>query len=187
MPFLALLPLLCGFIAALIAADKGRSPVGWFFGGLLFSAIGILVVAVLPSLKEQHLLQGRLESENQRLRDALRQEQLKNEAFRRQMQGRVDAHDRAIGVNTRDQWAPPETETEAGVIDVPPTPPEPDTSLWYYELAGQTRGPVSLADIKQMLWRNELLAETRVYTGELGEWKRVDQVSYFRSDIPPSR
>lgn len=38
-----------GIIAACIASVKNRSTVGWFFLGLLFGLIGVLIVGVLPS------------------------------------------------------------------------------------------------------------------------------------------
>jgi hypothetical protein len=44
--------LLCGIVAAAVAASKGRNGVGWFFLGLLIGPFA-LVVAVLPSSEAQ--------------------------------------------------------------------------------------------------------------------------------------
>ena len=32
----------------IIASKKGRSGVGWFFGGLLLGGIGLIIIACLP-------------------------------------------------------------------------------------------------------------------------------------------
>ena len=32
----------------IIASKKGRSAVGWFFGGLLLGGIGLIIIACLP-------------------------------------------------------------------------------------------------------------------------------------------
>ena len=32
----------------IIAAKKGRSAVGWFFGGLFLGGIGLIIIACLP-------------------------------------------------------------------------------------------------------------------------------------------
>lgn len=45
--------LLCGIISAIIASGKGRSGIGWFFGGILLGPLGIIIVAVLPKIKSE--------------------------------------------------------------------------------------------------------------------------------------
>lgn len=37
---------------AIVAGNKGRSGFGWFILGMLFSLIALLIVLVLPSVKE---------------------------------------------------------------------------------------------------------------------------------------
>lgn len=90
-----------GCIAAAIANSKGRSGVGWFFGGFFLGLIGIIIVAVLPNLKEQKFKEEAVERENRRLREQLMQEQIKTEAFRRHASARMDAHDTHLGIDTR--------------------------------------------------------------------------------------
>ena len=36
----------------IIAHKKGRSAVGWFFGGFFFGTIGLIIIACLPKKKE---------------------------------------------------------------------------------------------------------------------------------------
>lgn len=43
--------LVFGVICALIASSRGRSALGWFVLGCLFSIFALLLVALLPSLK----------------------------------------------------------------------------------------------------------------------------------------
>jgi hypothetical protein len=90
-----------GAICAAIANSKGRSEVGWFFGGFFFMLLGIIIVACLGNLKEQKYKEEAVERENRRLREQLMQEQIKNEAFRQHAAARLDAHDGHLGVDTR--------------------------------------------------------------------------------------
>lgn len=98
-----------GGICAGIASSKGRSTVGWFFGGffmgyVIFPFIGIvmiILVSCLPNLKEKRNREDAQERENRRLREQLVQEQIKNEAFRQHAATRLDQHDVHIGVDTR--------------------------------------------------------------------------------------
>jgi len=98
-----------GGICAAIASSKGRSVIGWFFGGFFlgfiifpfFGIIMIILVACLPNLKEKQRREEAIDRENRRLREQLMQEQIKNEAFRRHAAARLDNHDVQLGVDTR--------------------------------------------------------------------------------------
>ncbi|MBI1375555.1 MAG: DUF4339 domain-containing protein [Phycisphaera sp.] len=92
---------ICGAVAAAIASSKGRTPVGWFFAGFVFSIIGIIIIAVLSNVKDQRMKEDRQERENRRLREQLRQERMKSEAFRQHASARLDAHDNHAGIDTR--------------------------------------------------------------------------------------
>ncbi len=95
----------CGVISAAIASSKGRSVVGWFFGGFFLGILGIIIVAVLPNVKQQKAIQTHADRERHRLREQIRQERMKNEAFRQYTMGRLDVHDRQLGVDTRSYHA----------------------------------------------------------------------------------
>ncbi|MEX0716899.1 MAG: DUF4339 domain-containing protein [Planctomycetaceae bacterium] len=92
--------IICGAIAAAIAHHKGRSAIGWFFMGFFFSLIGIVIVAVLPNVREEQERQRYLDRENRRLREQLNQERVKSESFRQYASQRLDTHDRHLGVDT---------------------------------------------------------------------------------------
>ena len=43
--------LICGYVSYEIAKSKGRDPITWAVIGFLFSILGVLLVAILPSKK----------------------------------------------------------------------------------------------------------------------------------------
>lgn len=98
-----------GGVCAGIASSKGRSTGGWFAGGfavgfltgILGGWIPIVVVACLSNLKEEQSHRDFQARENRRLREQLRQERLKTEAFRQHTFARLDAHDQQLGVDTK--------------------------------------------------------------------------------------
>ena len=122
---------ICGLIATAIANSKGRNAIGWFFGGFFLGLIGIIIVAVLPNLKEQKRKEEEIALENRRLREQLIQEQIKTEAFRRHAAARLDAHDEHLGVDTRNSAAAlPAPEMNGALPDLTgndafPLPSEP--------------------------------------------------------------
>jgi hypothetical protein len=91
----------CGTIAAAIANSKGRSTVGWFFGGFFLGLIGIIIIACLSNKKEEQAYRDHVAQENRRLREKLDQERLKTEALRQHVTGRLDLHDAQLGTDTR--------------------------------------------------------------------------------------
>lgn len=105
--FQLIMLLILGAISSAIAHNKGRSAVGWFFGGALLGLIGLIIVAVLPNLNEQREKEEQIELENRRLREQLQQERMKSEAFRMHAQTRLDVHDNHLGVDTRSATALP--------------------------------------------------------------------------------
>ena len=51
-PFIQIvIPLLMGGISAYIAKNRGRNPAIWFFIGLFFGLIGVIVLLILPVVK----------------------------------------------------------------------------------------------------------------------------------------
>lgn len=112
--------LITGAIAAAIASAKGRSEVGWFFGGFFLDLIGIIIVACLSNLKDERARQSHHERENRRLREQLRQERYKGEAFRQHTAARLDAHDQSLGVDTRGMHAALPQQAEAPLLEQRP-------------------------------------------------------------------
>ena len=44
--------LICSYVSYEIAKSKGRNPFIWGIIGFLFSALGVILVAILPSVKK---------------------------------------------------------------------------------------------------------------------------------------
>jgi type II secretory pathway pseudopilin PulG len=183
---------ICGIIAAVIAAHKGRRAVGWFFGGFFIGLVGIIIVAVLPNLKVQREQQAQAERERLRLREQLRQERLKSEAFRQYSTARLDVHDHALDLDTRSPAALPGPEEAlrqlAADADPPAStvpPPNPAQPIWYYEINGQTMGPVSQLDVLALMEMQKIGRATLLWTEGFGEWTPAGQVPVFSAMVNP--
>jgi len=166
-----------GTVAAVIAAHKGRSKVGWFFAGFFLQIIGIVIVAVLPNLKEQKAYRRHTERERRRLREQLRQERLKSEAYRRYTAQRLDAHDQVLGLDTRSLEALPAGDSGGDIVPIEhnPHPPQPQQQerMWHYEMGGQSHGPVPESEIRNMLRSRILTRRSLVWSEGLTEWMPV--------------
>jgi hypothetical protein len=51
MEFVILWSVIAGF-AAYVASQKGRNPIVWFIIGFLFSILGLIAIAAVPSLSK---------------------------------------------------------------------------------------------------------------------------------------
>jgi len=183
----------CAIGAGLIARYKGRSIVGWGFAGFFLAVIGIIIVAVLPNRKEEAARRRYAEQERRRLREQLRQERLKNEAFRQYTMDRLDTHDQALGMDTRTRDALP-AGTEAALRQLADggqapgaagaggmlPPPSPFAPVWFYEFHGQAKGPVSAHDIRRMLGSSRITPLTLIWSQDLGEWTPLREVAAFQ-------
>jgi hypothetical protein len=111
----AQLVILCviGAITAAIAASKQRNPFGWFFIGFFFPCIGLIIVIVISDLGAENRKWLRADREKRQLQEQLRQERLMRESHNRGVDKRLDAHDVAIGVDTRGLGA---TEAQSQLI-----------------------------------------------------------------------
>ena len=197
-----------GAVAAAIAGSKGRSAIGWFFGGLFLGLIGIIIVAVLPNLKEAEARRDHDRSERRRLREQLQQERMKSEAYRRHAAARLDAHDQHLGVDTRQLGALPQGHgghfgLAAGEADPlaeggaaafvggqpagafpEPAFDAPRAKEWFYELRGESRGPVSEAAIRTGLANGRIHASTLIWREGMATWQAVSEVALFSTGFP---
>ena len=176
-----------GSIAAAIAHTKGRNPVGWFFGGALLGCVGIIIVAVLPNIKEQENFRHQTQMRERRLQEQLLQEQVKNEAFRRHAMGRIDHHDEHLGIDTRSlpQNLPSNQNPQqlylnqtAGPPPLTPTGTSTESLPveWYVMQNQQRVGPMTVRQVANM-WQADLLQPASlVWSPRLNDWVPVHQI-----------
>jgi len=183
---LLIIGLIVGAICAAIASSKGRSGVGWFFAGFFFGLIAIIIVAVIPNLREEERRRQHDMDERRRLREQLRQEKMKTESFRRHATGRLDTHDGALGIDTRRTQGlgagavRPILVPPAAPPPVPGGAPNPAETSWFYAVDGQSRGPVPESTLVWMLESGALKASSLVWHEGLTEWTTVSAVPSLR-------
>ena len=206
--------LICGVVTALIAHSKGRSPIGWFFVGFFAGLIGLIISLCVSDLKKERAKWDHATMEQRRLREQLRQEQLKSEVFRQHSAARLDMHDDKLGVDTRQvPVALPGTSAEntLGVLaEAQSAPSSADTAaealagmgggnaaddladmadtagaVWYYLREGRQEGPVAASVIARLLRGNGLGRESLVWTQGMAEWQPISKVDPFRRAVQP--
>jgi hypothetical protein len=168
-----------GAIVSAIAASRGRNAIGWFFVGFFSFCIGLILVLVLPDLKQERARLDHDRMEKRRLREQLAQERLKNQAFRGHVAERLDVHDRLLGTDTRNVQAPmlPPVAPEA--------PPAEEGGLprdgWYVAPpGGDPEGPMPLSELRERISRGETTASTLVWHGTLSNWMPVSRTALSR-------
>ena len=98
---LIIVGLIAGTICALVANQKGRNPIGWFFLGFFFGLFGVIASLVVSNLNEFRQREESMEIEQKRLREQLHQERIKTEKLRQYTQMRLDIHDKELKIDTR--------------------------------------------------------------------------------------
>ena len=199
--FTLIIRVIFGLIAASIASRKGRSSIGWFFGGFFFGLIGIIIVAVASDKTQERSIRRHADLERRRLREQLMQERMKNEAFRAHAANRLDTHDRMLGTRTRSPLA-----LHGGVVDrlsfdasepameigapapspPPPAPPQATETQWYVALQGQTRGPVAETRLREWLVSGKLKGDTPIMPVGGDRWCAAGRTEQFRGCINPN-
>lgn len=178
-----------GGACAAIANSKGRSPVGWFFIGLLLGCIGLIIILCLSNENEVREKERIQEDMNRRLREQLRQEQMKIEALRAHTAARLDAHDSALGLNTRSAapalagTAPP--MLAGGTTGALPDASQPvdDGTAWYYaDDHSVQHGPMSIIGLRGAITSQQVTRDTLIWHEGLSEWtpaSRLDKLARF--------
>ena len=174
-----------GGITAGVAVHKGRSAVGWFFIGFLTGGIGLVVCLCMSNQKEQNEVLGHMEKETSKLREQLKYERLRNESFQHHVRTRIDAHDDALGVNTRaigpgrPQAKPILPSTSLGANPVNraalPSPSSFETSEWFVKFGSRSSQSLPFEKLKKFWEIGNLTPETFVCTSEC-EWVPVQSV-----------
>lgn len=172
--------LIFGLITAAAAHAKGRNPIGYFLVGFFFPCFGLVLILCLSNLNEEKARIQAQEIQNRRLKEQLRQEQMKLEALRQHATARLDRHDEALGMNSRSLGGD-FADTDA---IAPPPPPNPNQLSaekanlveWHYVVAGKPRGPVRRSDLLQELSKGYITNKTLVWNPAMKEWLELGQV-----------
>lgn len=166
-----------GGACSAIANSKGRNALGWFFGGFFLGCIGLIIVLCLSNERERLAIQEAQNVQNRRLQEQLRQEQMKSESLRQHTLSRLDKHDDALGIDTR------ETAPQLTVNDEPRDPfaqnpqlnietnPEHNIETWFYEYSGTQRGPVSINELIKLKKISAFTEETLVRKDDMETWE----------------
>jgi GYF domain 2 len=174
-----------GAACAGVAHSKGRNPWGWFFVGFLITCVGLIIILCLPNLNEQKALMQVQEDTNRRLREQLRQEQMKVEALRAHTAARLDAHDEVLGINTRSAApalaggvAPPMLGNESPSVLMPAalTPPDDGTAWYYADDHSQQHGPMSIVGLRGAITSNIVRRDTLIWHEGLTDWTPAGQL-----------
>jgi len=170
-----------GAICAAIAHDRGRSAIGWFFIGAFTNCIGLILLLVLPNVKEQEAQQSRMRNENRRLRERLRKERMVSDERHAETEQRLQVHDEALGVDTSRASA----NIDAGEAPEPraaaPRAPILDDGIDWYYLEGQNRvGPVTIVDMHRLWSERRISNETLVWSAAMADWAALNTVDSLR-------
>lgn len=168
--FLEFLVLLAfGAACAAIAGQRGRNPVAWFFLGFIFNCFALILLLVLPDMQEMEDRHQTAQDQARRLREELAQERQRNQSFRGHVKARLDVHDAALQIDTREQTP---------VTELPPPPPAPSEAEqmdlpqegWFLAEAGGTaEGPLALADMLTRVEEGRLRKSTLIWNAEYEE------------------
>lgn len=184
-PFICYLVVMGVFatITGVVAHNKGRNVLGWTLLGLL-GWIPLVIVACLPNLKDQAARDAHIAEENRRLREQLRQERIKGEAFRQHAASRLDAHDQHLGLDTRTMGptlgsgTPVAGELGAGGTYDLAGGGGPELT-WYYGRQGKTIGPVKANEITDLIRLQVITRETLLWSESMADWRPAGEVGVF--------
>lgn len=175
MEILLIVNLICGTIAALVASHKGRNAVGWFLLGFFFGWIPIVIVAVIPNLKDEQARYERAQSERRRLREQLKMERMRAAKFEQLASERLDIHDRALGMDTS-RGTPPElgAGAVAGAIEGPAAE---DPAKWYFAPDGREAvGPLPLSEFAAAYREGRFGGNDLVWKSGWRDWRALADV-----------
>ncbi|MEZ5978570.1 MAG: DUF4339 domain-containing protein [Planctomycetota bacterium] len=148
------------FGCAAVASSKGRNTVGWFVFGFFFNVIALIIAAVVPDLKKEEQRHRQTNVGQSRIKEQVRQERMRREAFENHTLARLDAHDANAGIDTR-------------AIAPPPLPPQLAAAAdpkWYYESGGKSCGPVPETELRALLEDGSLQDDTLVWCEGMHDW-----------------
>ncbi len=179
MEFLQIIIWVClGATCALIAKQRGRTPIGWFFIGMATPCVGLILVLALPDLKKQQAEFNRLRAQNRMLKERLEKDRMIADHRHVEAEGRLRAHDRVLGLDT----APaPEVQAELGAGEPPPPPSARANEnhaarMWFYAIDSKESGPLEVGALRPLWQSGHLGPNTLVWAKGMEQWTPIQAV-----------
>ena len=166
--------LVFGIICAIVAANRGRSAVAWFFIGVFLSCIGLILVLCLPDLKKEEERERRQKLENRRLREQLAKERQVSDARNTDVERRLGTHDEALGIDTSNPPVLPHAAAAAQLTG---------GEQWFYARDNERQGPVTSETIRHLLQAKAIDANTLVWSEGMQDWVAIKDTDAFSGDV----
>ena len=177
--------ILFGVICAGMADSKGRNAVGWFIGGFLFHLLALILLALLPNLKEEAQRHGRHRTEASRIRERQRHDRSVNDRRYGEIERRLRAHDVALGLDTS-----PQASTQALEGTRPPELPSHDGEsawngqhtgrgpdrVWYFSNDARSRSAAPAHQLRSLYQDGRINGGTLVWTEGMHDWRNLSDV-----------
>ncbi len=178
-----------GLICSLIAHQRGRNPVGWFFIGAFLGCFGIILILVLPDLAAEQERMTRMTQRTRRLEERLTKERMIADQRLAEANRRLAVHDTALGLDTaRGLDAAREVTPAIGhrgaAMSPPPLPPQSEVQRqWHYATMDAQEGPVSIEELRTLWARAELNPSSLVWKDGMPEWLPISDIPKLREAL----
>jgi hypothetical protein len=165
-----------GIACAVIASNRGRNPLAWFFIGMLTSCIGLILVLVLenPLEKEERLRQ--LRQENRRLREVVRGDRMTADRRFQETVRRLEVHDEALGMDTGQLSSEMLDPRLGDSSESAPNKEEWKKQPWYFAEGEVRVGPIPFEDLQKAFHGGRVTSETLIWTPEFEDWQVLSHV-----------
>ncbi|MCP4379160.1 MAG: DUF4339 domain-containing protein [bacterium] len=196
---------IAGIIAACIANAKGRSVVGWFFGGFFLGIIGIVIVSCISNRKDEMRRNQHAGRERRLLREQLHQERLKSQAFQQYANARLTEHDQVLAIDTSSHQSLPNLQVvdpsnltasrandalsklaEATVSSpspdpapIPLVPAQAQGPQWFVYIDNKKYGPGATEKVIEMIRSGQINSDTYVWTESMTQPALIRDVPTF--------
>ena len=156
-------------ICALLAASKGRSALTWGLLGFFFQCFALVFVLFTDDVNDSSSEKEMSHKHRRRATERMKKESLKLHTLTSEVRGRLDAHDLAIGLDTRAIRKPLERNR---IVESAAQDPR-----WYYEDNGQTAGPIAKRSLIALATTGMVQPSTLVWRDGLTSWIPMGELS----------
>lgn len=161
-----------GVICAAVANGRGRNALGWFFIGLIGGCLALIILFVIPDLKEEQRKERLQKKREKRVDERIHHERIKNEAFRGHTSRRLDTHDEVLEIDTK-KGGPNAMPPPAPINLITNADDAPDSDWHYLDVSGASKGPFALETIESLVADLTIVNETHVWHPSLEDWSML--------------